>query len=141
GNQGVNWNLSVANTSCSPACGTLKGTLTSAVYTPPSTIPLNQTATITARSIADNSQIFAFNFLIVPPVSVSITNKFSSQTAGGPVADISATITNDVTNAGLSWTLTAGAASCSPVCGTLTVDAPPALTAHYTPPAIPPSGP
>src|SRR5271154_6087300 len=96
---GVTWTLSVANTGCSPACGTLKTSNLTAVYAPPTTVPLNQEATITARSNADNRQVFAFLFQIVPPISVTITNKFSSQTAGGPVVNISATISNDITNA------------------------------------------
>src|SRR5215472_6026226 len=52
---GVTWTLSVANTDCSPGCGTLKVTSTvapnySAVYTPPGAPPGNSVATITVRS-------------------------------------------------------------------------------------------
>ena len=140
GSLGVMWSLTVANTACSPACGTLKASNLTAVYTPPTTVPVNQEATITARSVADNRQVFVFNFQIFPPISVKITNKFSSQTASGPVTDISATISNDITNAGLTWTLTAGSTSCAPACGTLTADPAPALTAHYQPSPTPPSG-
>src|SRR5215468_6162750 len=115
-NQGVSWDLSIANTNCSPGCGTLKpgsDPSKSAVYTPPKSVPTNQTATITARAIADPKQTFVFNFQIVPAAAIVITDKFATQTAGGPVTDIHAQITNDVTNAGISWTLTAGGAACS----------------------------
>jgi hypothetical protein len=142
-NKGVKWALSVANTSCSPACGTLvpvAGSPTvSAVYTPPASPPVNGEATITARSITNDGAVFVFNFQILPPISVSITNKFTTQTAGGAVVNVAATVTNDVGNAGLSWTLTASGANCSPACGTLTQDPAPALTAHYQPPATPPT--
>ncbi len=142
--KGVKWTLSVANTGCSPACGTLvpvaASPTVSAVYTPPASPPVNSEATITARSIANDREVFVFNFRILLPISVSITNKFTTQTAGGPVVDLAATITNDIGNAGLSWTLTAAEASCSPACGTLTQDAAPALTAHYQPPAVAPTG-
>lgn len=136
--QGIKWTLSSANTSCSPACGTLTVSATllySAVYTPPATVPTNQEATITARSVLDDQQVFAFNFQITPPITVSVAPKFSSQTAGGPVVNLTATITNDLTNAGVSWTLTAGSAPCpaSP-CGTLTFGPTPSLTAQYQPP-------
>lgn len=145
--QGVTWILSVANTDCAPGCGTLTVASNSApftaVYTPPAAPPANSTATITVRSQADETKLFVFNFQITPPITVSIGPKFSTQTAGGPTVDIQATITNDVTNAGVSWTLTSGGATgsnCSPACGTLAVDPAPSLTAHYKPPAIPPSG-
>lgn len=144
GNHGVNWTLSQANTGCSPACGTLNPSAgsptTSAVYTPPANVPVNQQATITARSISDDRQVFAFNFQITAPISVSIAPKFNSQTAGGPVVDLTATINNDLSNSGISWTLTAGGSNCSPQCGALTADPAPALTAHYQPPATAPSG-
>jgi len=141
--QGVNWNLSIANTNCSPGCGTLQpapAPSMSAVYTPPKSLPANETATITARAVADPTQTFVFNFQIIPAITVTIIDKFNSQTAGGPVTDIHAQVTNDPTNAGVAWTLTAGGANCSPVCGTLMADAAPALTAHYQPPTTPPSG-
>jgi len=142
-NQGVSWDLSIANTNCSPGCGTLKpgsDPSKSAVYTPPKSVPTNQTATITARAIADPKQTFVFNFQIVPAAAIVITDKFATQTAGGPVTDIHAQITNDVTNAGISWTLTAGGPACSPDCGTLTADPSPSLVAHYQPPVTPPTG-
>src|ERR1700730_4914676 len=62
GNHGVIWALSLSGGSCSPSCGTLKPSGLTAVYTPPATLPLNQEATITARSVADNKQVFVFNF-------------------------------------------------------------------------------
>src|SRR5262249_59407847 len=92
GNGGVTWALSQANTSCSPACGTLKtsGGSMSAVYTPPASVPLNQQATITARSNSDNRKAFVFNFQIIAAITVSIDPKFNSQTAGGPAGGLAA---------------------------------------------------
>jgi hypothetical protein len=142
GDQGVSWDLSIANTSCSPSCGTLKpasAPSTSAVYTPPKNVPANETATITARAIADQTQTFVFNFQITPAITILITDKFDAQTAGGPVTDIHAQVTNDATNAGLSWTLTAGGITCAPLCGTLTADPAPSSVAHYQPPATAPA--
>jgi hypothetical protein len=141
--QGVSWELSVANTNCSPGCGTLAPAPTpsmSAVYTPPKNVPTNETATITARAIADPTQTFVFNFQITPGITILITDKFTTQTVGGPVTDIHAQVTNDATNAGLTWTLTAAGADCQPGCGTLTTDPAPSLVAHYQPPATPPTG-
>src|SRR5271165_6036972 len=68
GNSGVVWSLSQGNTNCSPACGMLvplaASPKTMAVYTPPATAPVNGLATITARSLGDGRQNFAFNFQI-----------------------------------------------------------------------------
>jgi len=142
GDQGVSWDLSIANTACSPSCGTLKpapAPSTSAVYTPPKNVPANETATITARAIADPTQTFVFNFQITPAIAILITDKFDTQTAGGPVTDIHAQVTNDATNAGLNWTLTVGGVTCAPDCGTLTADPAPSLVAHYQPPATAPA--
>ena len=142
GNSGVIWTLSIAGTVCSPGCGTLKPAAApslSAVYTPPASVPLNQEATITIRSLADSHQVFVFNFQIVPAVAVSISTKFSSVNVGGLVQNLSATLSNDSTTSGLSWTLTVSGADCQPECGVLNVDPLPALTAHYTPPSTPPT--
>ncbi|GAC1635124.1 MAG: hypothetical protein NVS9B14_11970 [Candidatus Acidiferrum sp.] len=102
-------------------------------------MPANETATITARAIADPTQTFVFNFQITPAITILIADKFDTQTAGGPVTDIHAQVTNDATNAGLNWTLTAGGVTCAPLCGTLTADPAPALVAHYQPPATAPA--
>jgi len=80
-----------------------------------------------------------FNFQITPPITISIVDKFDTQVAGGPVSDIHAQVTNDSTNAGLNWTLTANGVTCAPDCGTLTADPAPSFVAHYQPPGIAPA--
>jgi len=142
--KGVIWRLSLANAACTPGCGTLSPSTTnplfSIVYTPPTTPPSNTTATITAVSIADNAAVFVFNFTILPAISVTITNKFSTQTSGDPSVEVKATVTNDLSKAGVTWTLTAGGQPCSPGCGTLTASASPSFSATYTPPGMAPAG-
>jgi len=141
--EGVTWSLTTANTSCSPGCGTLvvsQSSNLSAVYTPPAQAPVNQQATISATSVADSTQEYSFIFTIIPPLSVSITDKFSSIIAGTKPVVVTASVANDTTNSGLTWSLTAGGSNCSPACGTLTPAAPPSLEAVYTPPATAPGG-
>jgi hypothetical protein len=145
-NAGVKWSLTLGNQNCSPACGTLvpgSGPSLTAVYTPPTTLPSNQSATITATSVADSTAIFVFNLTIVNPppvISVSIANKFTTQAVGGSQVTINATVQNDSANAGLTWTLTAAGAACSPACGALTPGAAPSLSAVYQPPTTQPTG-
>jgi hypothetical protein len=73
-------------------------------------------------------------------VSVSITGKFANQLVGGPAIGVPATVSNDNTNSGVTWTLTTSGVSCSPACGSLTPSASPSFSATYTPPvAVPPA--
>jgi len=140
--QGVKWSLGNANIGCAPACGTLvaKGYPSfSAVYTPPPTAPLNQQATIVATAVSERTQQYAFTFTIYPPASITINNPFSSILIGAAPVTLNATVTNDPTNSGANWTLTAGGSNCSPACGTLSPGAS-NLSVIYTPPATFPTG-
>lgn len=141
--KGVKWTLTAANTNCSPGCGTLVASASpsfSAVYTPPAQAPMNQQATITAVAVDQPSQGYSFLFTIIPPTSVMITDKFSSVIAGGPPITVNATVQNDPSNMGVTWTLMAGGSACSPACGTLVASAAPSFAAQYTPPMTVPTG-
>lgn len=141
--RGVKWTLTAANTNCSPGCGTLVASPApsfSAVYTPPAAAPMNQQATISAVAVDQPSQSFSFLFTIIPPTSVTITNKFSMVIAGGPPITVNATVQNDPSNMGVTWSLMAGGSACSPACGTLVASAAPSFSAAYTPPATVPTG-
>jgi hypothetical protein len=147
-NAGLKWSLTLGNVACSPACGVLVPSASpslNAVYTPPANLPTNQSATITATSVADSTKVFIFNFTIVTPppvIQVTITNRFTNQAVGGPQVTVNATVTNDSANAGVTWTLTAGGSNCSPACGTLTPSSSaPILSATYLPPTTQPTGP
>jgi hypothetical protein len=141
-NRGVKWSLENANIACAPACGTLvaHGSPSfSAVYTPPATVPLNQQATIVATAVSEKTQEYAFTFTIYPPASISINNPFSSIVIGAAPITLNATVMNDPSNSGASWTLTAGGSNCSPACGALSAGAS-NLSVIYTPPATFPAG-
>jgi hypothetical protein len=140
--QGVKWALTNANLACSPACGTLapQGSPSfSATYTPPKSAPLNQQATIAAISDAEKTQEYAFTFTIYAPASIMINNPFSSVLIGAAPITVNATVTNDPSNSGANWTLTAEGSNCSPACGILSPGAS-NLSVIYTPPATFPSG-
>jgi hypothetical protein len=72
-------------------------------------------------------------------ISVSITNKVTSVQAGTVAVMFLATVQNDATNSGVTWSLTANGAACSPTCGTLSLATPASVT--YTPPASGPAAP
>src|SRR4029077_4287146 len=81
------------------------------------------------------------DFEIRPSVVVSISPKFSKQIAGGPPVLLTASVSNDAMDAGVTWSLTADGVDCSPVCGVLKpgTGGPP-FTATYQPPATVPLG-
>ena len=76
------------------------------------------------------------------PISVAITNKFSSLNPGSAAVVVNATVSNDPANRGVTWTLTVSGSSCNTsTCGSLMPSAAPSFSASYlAPPALPPSG-
>jgi len=139
--QGVTWSLS--GTGCaSAACGTLTNqTATSVTYAAPASVPSNLTVTVTATSMKDPSKS-ASVAVTVPAIAVTIQNKVSELAAGSGAlffAQFSATVQNDPANQGVTWTLTANGAACSPACGTLSMAN--TLSVTYTPPASVPAAP
>jgi hypothetical protein len=72
-------------------------------------------------------------------IAVSITNKITSVQAGTPAIAFAATVQNDSSNSGVTWSLTASGAACAPMCGTLSAAT--AATVLYTPPISAPAVP
>jgi hypothetical protein len=137
--EGVTWTIAPAT-----GAGTISSTTTtSVIYTAPATPPATNSVTITATSVADTTKSDSVTFTIAaktpPVVSVSITNKISTITAGAAAVTLNATVTNDTGNAGVTWTLTAGGAACSPTCGT--IPGPTGTSVAYMPPATAPAAP
>jgi hypothetical protein len=99
--KGVTWSL--AGSGCSgTACGTLSNvTTTSVTYNAPSTLPNPPKVTLTATSVSDGAKSAAATINLTA-IIVSVSPK-----RGGMVASqallITATLTNDAANAGVSW--------------------------------------
>jgi hypothetical protein len=144
-NAGVNWTLTAGGAACSPTCGTIgQATAASVVYTPPATAPAapNNAPTITATSVTDKTKSDTDAITIqaaATGITVAITNKFKTITAGGPTVTVNVAVTNDPKNDGVTWTLTAGGTDCQPTCGTLTLNA--QFTVMYTSPTNAPGAP
>jgi hypothetical protein len=69
---------------------------------------------------------------------VTITNKVGTVQAGASAITLNANVQNDPHSAGVTWTLTASNANCSPACGTLSNNT--STSVSYTPPATEPTG-
>src|SRR6267378_2310768 len=121
-NQGVTWDLSQSGSSCAPSCGALSAqTATTVTYTAPATVPANPTVTLTARSVRDTSKSASATVTVTSSGgSVSVT--MSPKRGGLAVAQtlaITATVINDVGNAGVTWSASGSGCSGS-ACGTFT---------------------
>jgi len=144
-NSGVTWTLTAGGSACSPTCGSLGGaTTTSAIYTPPASVPTSpdNAPVITATSVADTSATSTDPFTVTAPaapISVTIANPITTIAAGAAAVTVNATVQNDSTNSGVTWTLTADGSACSPTCGSLSGATTASVT--YTPPTTTPASP
>lgn len=135
-NKGVTWTLTQSATACSPACGTLTNSSTSAVtYVAPATIPANALASLTAQSISDPTKTGSATIAVTapPPVAVLLAPKRGSLVTKQSV-NLTATVSNDIGAAGVTWSA-AGTGCSGSACGTFTNVTP--ASATYTAPATP----
>lgn len=113
---GVTW----AVTCGSSDCGSLSSTTTSNTkYTAPAFVPVNNTVTITATSIADTTKSASSTVTIVTPtqsdpIAVSVSPAIAYVTSSGQTrtAKFTATVINDSASKGVTWTVTCSASSC-----------------------------
>ena len=121
-NQGVTWALSQSGSGCAPSCGALSGqTATTVTYTAPATVPANPTVTLTAKSVRDTSKSRSAT-ITVRSSGGSLSLTISPKRGGLAVAQtlaFTATVVNDVGNAGVTWSASGSGCSGS-ACGTFT---------------------
>src|SRR5207302_6741002 len=138
--RGGSWTRTQAGAVCSPGCGTITPATTAggspASYTAPSTIPANPSVTVVATSVADTTKSATATVTVTAAVGVSVSPATASVGVTG-TQQFTATVTNDPSNKGVSWTLTQSRTPCSPGCGTIS----PANTASgaattYTAPSV-----
>jgi hypothetical protein len=134
--KGVTWALSCATAS---GCGALSATTSASgagvTYTAPGAVPSPATVTIAATSVSDGTKSASATITITAstappagPVSVTISPRVMGL-ALGQALGVTATVTNDVGGAGVTWTATSG-----------TFSAKAATTATYVAPSSPGTG-
>jgi hypothetical protein len=95
---------------------------------------------IVATSVTNTSASATAN-LSLPAISVSVSPGSASVALNG-TQRFSATVKNDGTNKGVSWSLTENGVACSPSCGTITpTNTASGAAATYTAPTTAPAGP
>ncbi|HZL29131.1 MAG TPA: hypothetical protein VFC39_21575 [Acidobacteriaceae bacterium] len=116
---GVTWTITSGTGCTGVACGTLAGaTATSVNYIAPVSIPgSTMSVTITATSTT-NSSISASETLTVFPVYVQITGPSNTTVVPLTSAQFSATVINDPTGLGVTWSASGSCTGTTQGCGT-----------------------
>src|SRR5439155_197480 len=121
-NKGVSWTLTQSGTPCSPGCGTISpvnaASGAATTYTAPSVVPANPNVTIVATSVANTAVSATAAVTVMPGVGGSGSPATANGNANA-TQQFTATVTNDPSNKGVSWTLTQSGTPCSPGCGTI----------------------
>ena len=125
--------------SCLPSgsCGTFTNiTAMSATYNAPAVAPSGGSVTIIATSVKDSTKTAQKTVTINGAlITVLITSPVPAVLQTGATVNLIAQLTNDTTNAGVTWSCTPGG---SPTCGTFTNVTP--TTATFTAPTPPAGG-
>lgn len=149
-NYGVDWTLtcdgSPTSTSVSgvtsTGCGTVLPSHTAsgvpATYTAPSLIPVDSTVTITARVTSDPSQVSTVALTIVnSPIVVTLSSTPPTSMAVSATTNLTAVITNDASNDGVTWSASCGSSDCGSFTFVKTASG---ISTTYTAPAKSPTG-
>ena len=135
-NRGVTWAVDCG----SPPCGTISPAATASgtpvTYTAPTTLPTGDlNVVITATSVADSSAANGVSFL-VPGTTVSIDSQSTGDVQAGGTAHIVASVANDPTNKGVTWTVSCDPSPCGTVSPAATLNG---IATTYTAPSTPPA--
>jgi len=143
--KGVTWTLKQNGSTCSgSACGTISPTSTlggvATTYTAPSSITSATTVTVTATSVTDTTKSATATVSLYPPATVTVSPTTATVVLGSR-GSFTATVVNDPTNAGVTWSLTQGGKFCSPACGTVSpiITASGVATVYIAPTSMPSS--
>ncbi len=152
-NLGVDWTLLCGGSAVvgftTNVCGTITpvhvGSNINMVYLAPPYIPVGNTVTLTASATGNPSQSASVTLTILPePVAIQFTQGElpPSAMAASGMAQIAASVNNDPTYAGVSWTASCVGSSCGSFNPTETASGGGALgsTIYTAPAAIPSSG-
>lgn len=132
----VNWTLQQNGSACSPACGTIDTASGTAItYTAPATPPGSDlTVTVTGTSVTDKTKS-ASATLLVPSVGIIVAPP-NPTVVGTKSTGLTATLVNDPSNAGVTWTVSCPATPCGGISQPQTLSG---IATTYTAPAPPAS--
>lgn len=133
-NKGVTWTLSCPTGSCGTVSPTSTASGVATTYTAPAPPATDLHVTINATSVAD-SRALGWATVTVPAITVE-GQPDSATVPGTTTTRFTATVNNDLTNKGVTWTVSCSPAPCGTVSPTSTASG---VATTYTAPPQPPS--
>ncbi len=136
-NAGIKWSASCSGSSCGSFSTTTTASGTATKYSAPASVSSQTSVTITAASVSDSTKFATATVMIAPantPISVAMNTPPSSITVNA-TALLTATVSNDGANAGVTWSVTCGSSQCGSFNPTSTASA--AATTYTAPAAVP----
>jgi hypothetical protein len=131
---GVTWTVACGSSDCGSFSAAQTASGVAATYTAPASEPTNGSVVVTAASVTDPTKTLSATISILP-VAVSIAAASPSVYVDGTDL-LTATVANDVANAGVDWTLSCGTAG---ACGSIDGHTASGVAATYTAPATAPA--
>jgi hypothetical protein len=131
---GANWSAICGAKLCGSFSPAKTASGVSTIYTAPSAVPPGGTVIVSATSVTDPTKSIGTT-ISIEPIGVNVAAASPTVTTGDTDL-ITATVTNDVTNAGVDWTLGCAGAG---ACGTITPHTASGVAATYTAPATAPA--
>jgi 6-phosphogluconolactonase len=128
GSAGVKWALSSTGLTCigTTTCGSLSASssasATPITYTVPSSAASTLMVKLTATSVTDSTKSSSATITVTPAITVIVAPGTANIAASNPTGvPFTATVTNDLSNAGVKWTLSSAGLTCggTTTCGTL----------------------
>jgi hypothetical protein len=139
-NLGVDWTATCGALNCTPpGFHSASGGSTPFFVPGPLQIPfiIGKTITLTAFATADHNISASASFTVAVAISISLTKVPPSTMLPNATAPVSATVANDPTNSGVTWSLTCSSAPCGSVSPIQTASG---ETATFTAPPTVPTG-
>ena len=138
-NGGVNWTVSCSTSSCGSFSPTKTASGANTTYTAPTTVPGTGVVTVTATSASDPTKSASASITITtaPAIAVTLSTPPPSSLLAAATASVTASVTGDSANAGVTWSVTCGSSQCGSFNPTKTASG---IAATYTAPASVPTG-
>jgi hypothetical protein len=132
---GVKWTVSCSSSQCGSFSATSTASGATTRYSAPASAAM---VTVTATSVTDSTKsASAMITIATPSAPISVTlNSPPSSLAATTTAALTATVSNDSSNAGVTWSVTCGSAQCGSFNPTSTLSG---AASTYTAPAAPPT--
>jgi hypothetical protein len=138
-NAGVTWTVTCGSSSCGSFNPATTPSSTATTYTAPAAVPTSNTVIVTATSVTDTTKSASATITVAVAVAISVALTPTPPTSlgAGNTTSLTAVVSNDSKNGGVTWTVTCGSSSCGTFSPTATASG--TATTYTAPTAIPTS--